>query len=434
MGYRMSGRDFALAELDARRLPRWPAKALKRIRLRPPADPRDLALSEQLVVGVVKNLLLLQHHIEHFAGKRLGQIDPLLQKILAIGLYQLEFLDRIPASAAVNEAVAQAKRFGRSRGAGFVNAILRNATRQGPPPLPDEASDPRRFAQIALSHPPELFDKLAQLLGTQEALAFCRHDNCEPPTLVRLFDGVDVGAVQRPEVHLTPHEQRGMFAVTGATRAILADWAANGLAQAQDATAAAVVDQMELTQGQRVLDRCAGRGTKTLQMVQRMGSTGLIVAVDASRSRCRALDQLLDRRGIENVQTYCAAELSGIALRLPGAFDRILVDVPCSNSGVLARRPEARYAQDARRLASLGKLQRQILDDTAAWLAAGGLLLYSTCSIWPEENQEQIEQFLERHQEFALADQCTILPSFPDGNPARYRDGGYVARLGKSPG
>lgn len=431
MGYRMSGRDFALAELDARRLPGWPAKLLNRFRIRPPADPRDLGLSEQLVVGVVKNLLLLQHRVEHFSGKRSGQIDPLVQKILAIGLYQLEFLDRIPASAAVNEAVAQAKRFGRSRGAGFVNAVLRNATRQGPPPPPDEASDPRRFAQIALSHPLELFDKLARLLGTREALAFCRHDNREPPTLVRLFDGVDVGTLERPEVHLMPHEQRGMFVVTGATRAILADWADNGLAQAQDATAAAVVDQMELAQGQRVLDRCAGRGTKTLQMVQRLGSGGVIVAVDASRSRCRALDQLLERRGIETVQTYCAAELSGIAARLPEAFDRILLDVPCSNSGVLARRPEARYAQDARRLASLCKLQGQILDDTAAWLAADGLLLYSTCSIWPEENQEQIEQFLQRHQEFALADQCTTLPSFTQDNPAGYRDGGYIARVRK---
>ena len=133
----MTARDYALSQLDQRRLPQWPTGLLKKKpggrRGSPPDDPRDLALADQIVAGVIKNLLLLQFLIEHHSGRRLKDVDVLVQKVLAIGLYQLRFLSRIPASAAVDEAVEQAKRFGRAKAAGFVNAVLRHATREGPP-------------------------------------------------------------------------------------------------------------------------------------------------------------------------------------------------------------------------------------------------------------------------------------------------------------
>src|SRR5260221_10902568 len=125
----MTSRDFALRELDGRHLPHWPGKALKKVKpLVPPADPRDLALAENIVIGVIKNLLQLQHLIQYYSGRSLKSIDEVVQKILAIALYQLRFLDRVPVSAAVDQAVEQTRRFGESRASGFVNAVLRKAT------------------------------------------------------------------------------------------------------------------------------------------------------------------------------------------------------------------------------------------------------------------------------------------------------------------
>src|SRR5688572_2057307 len=226
-----NARDWALLELDERRLPGWkrgdvPPK-VRRDRS-PPADPRDLALAERVVIGVVKNHALLVHLARHYSGRSEEQIDPLVMKILAVALYQLRFMDRIPASAAVDEAVEQCRRFGRARAAGFVNAVLRNATRDPDVPLPDAQTDPEGYAAIALSHLRELFRRLTKILTVDDALAFCRHDNTEPPTLVRLFRGITVGQLDAPGVEITPHAQSGMYVVTGAKRAHIESWATRG--------------------------------------------------------------------------------------------------------------------------------------------------------------------------------------------------------------
>ena len=295
----MNARDFALILLDKRRLPGWKANLVREGKPSAPQDPRDWALAEQIVNGVVKNLLCLRGDIEYYSAKSVAGIDPMVQKILAIGLYQMKFLDRIPASAAVDQAVEQTKRFGRRRAAGFVNAVLRNVERQPAPVVPDANADPEGYAERVLSHPRELFRRLAALLGNERALAFCRHDNAEPPTILRLFKGVEradlIGEWERlrdswkekglpelPAVEMVPHEMPGLLVVRGARGAILAHWAKRGLAQVQDVTAAGVVEKMRIVPGMRVLDRCAGLGTKTMQIQERIGTNGEVAAVDAS--------------------------------------------------------------------------------------------------------------------------------------------------------
>jgi 16S rRNA (cytosine967-C5)-methyltransferase len=423
----LNARDFALVQLDGKRLPGWKPNLIREQKISEPSDPRDWALAEQIVNGVIKTLLSLQHDIEHYSGKSAAKIDPLVVKILAIAIYQLKYLDRIPAAAAVDEAVEQTKRFGRRRSAGFVNAVLRNVGRQPPPVVPDPEVDPETYAQFVLSHPPELFRRLVSLFGTERALAFCRHDNIEPPTIVRLFKGIEPAKLNVSGVEILPHRQPGLFVVRNARRTVLAQWAREGLAQVQDATAAGVVEQMKIAPGQRVLDRCAGLGTKTIQIQEHVGATGQVFAVDPSAFRCAALGRTLKDRNISNVKILQVGKLAPIATEIPASFDRILVDVPCSNSGVLARRPEARYATG---VDCLVKLQREILEDTLTWLGPGGLLVYSTCSVWPEENEQQIKQFMGRHPELALVDERSILPDSAD--LLDYHDGGYVAVLQKA--
>jgi 16S rRNA (cytosine967-C5)-methyltransferase len=436
----VNARDFALTLLDKKPLPGWKANLVHEGKPSSPRDPRDWALAEQIVNGVVKNLLLLQDAIEHYSGKSLAAIDPVVQKILAIALYQLKFLDRIPASAAVDEAVEQTKRFGQRRAAGFVNAVLRNVERQPAPAIPDADADPEGYACRVLSHPPELFRRLVALLGNERALAFCRHDNAEPPTILRLFKGVERAALaeewgrlcdrwkekglpELPAVEIVPHEVPGLLVVRGArSGAILAHWAKLGLAQVQDATAAGVVENMRIASGQRILDRCAGLGTKTMQIQERTGADGEVFAMDSSMFRTVRLRELLLDRSITNLRVVLGSKFSEIGGELPTSFDRILIDVPCSNSGVLARRPEARY-RDA--VDCLTKIQRGILDDTLPRLASGGLLVYSTCSVWPEENEMQIRDFLSRNPGLELVEERSILPSFDETAAEKYHDGGY---------
>jgi 16S rRNA (cytosine967-C5)-methyltransferase len=226
-----------------------------------------------------------------------------------------------------------------------------------------------------------------------------------------------------------------MVVAEGAKRSILADWSRRGLAQPQDPTSAQVVEHLDVIGGDavcNVLDRCAGLGTKTMQIAERLGPSGSVVAVDPNRARCDTLRQTtVDRGLVERVFVFNKSWMNEFwhLGTVEKALHRVLIDAPCSNSGVLARRPEARYTQDAASLASVRKLQLDILDDTAPYVLPDGLLLYSTCSIWPEENESVVSEFVSRHPEYRLLDSHRTLPSLTSAEATTYRDGGFWALL-----
>ncbi len=428
----MSARDFAVFRLDALALPNWRPHTLpSRFEPRPPSDPRDRGLAEQIYVGVLKNLLLLQHAIEHYSGRPAKKIDPAVSKVLAVALYQLLFLSRIPPMAAVNEAVEQTRRLGLGRASGFVNAVLRNAGREGRFALPDP-SDARRHAEVALSHPADLYDRLADLYGSATALAVCRHNNREPPLIVRLGRGVRPEQLALEAVSVRPHQQPGFAVVEGATPAMLADWAARGLARVQDPTAGLAVPLLDIAPGMRVLDRCCGVGTKTIQMAEMAGPDGLVVAIDPAAARIHTLRRSLDAAAalpLAKVQTHISRNVPPPETGAPAAFDRVLIDAPCSNSGVLSRRPEARYTQTDASLASLERLVDTIVVDTLPHVARGGLLCYSTCSIWPAENRRFVDRIISRTDvRFELVNEVATAPSTDEAETA-YHDGGYACLL-----
>src|SRR5437899_9078684 len=164
-------------------------------------------------------------------------------------------------------------------------------------------------------------------------------------------------------------------------------------------------------------------GTKTMQMREAVGEEGSVVAVDPSEQRCEVLQRNVSEREIRNVKV----QRTGM-LEVGMKFSKILVDAPCSNSGVLARRAEARYAQDENTLSSLERLQDRILDDTAPALISGGRMVYSTCSIWPRENSQRVQNFLGRQADYRLLEEKLTFPSV-DVDPRKYHDGGYFAVL-----
>jgi 16S rRNA (cytosine967-C5)-methyltransferase len=211
--------------------------------------------------------------------------------------------------------------------------------------------------------------------------------------------------------------------VEGASVDVLGDWARRGIAQVQDPTSAEVVAKLGIARGEAVLDRCCGLGTKTMQMREAVGEGGSVLAIDPSEERCAVLERIVAERQLQNVTVKRAGMIEGGM-----KFSKILIDAPCSNSGVLARRAEARYAQDDKTLVSLGRLQDRILDDSAEALQSGGRMVYSTCSIWPQENSQRVEKFLGRHADYRLLEEKLTFPS-TDDDPVKYHDGGYWAVL-----
>jgi 16S rRNA (cytosine967-C5)-methyltransferase len=422
----MNARDYALSLLIDARLPGW-SKPIGRQHhpARGKLDPRDRALGETIAMSVTKNLLLLRHAIRTYAGRELKQIDPLAQMIVAIGLAQLRFLTRVPASAAVDEAVEQAKRLRLGRASGFVNAVLRKATREPAIELPKK-ENAEEYARLVLSCPPEVFKRFASLMGAKKALELCEKNNTEPPTIVRAGDTFKTHL--REGVEARRHKVDGMWVVEGATEIDFAKWSEEGVAQVQDPTSACVVEKLELDGGLRVLDRCAGVGTKTIQLAEIVEEEGMVVAVDPSKARIKRLNDTLKKRGIEWVQTHAVGMLEQVTIDRP--FDRILIDAPCSNSGVFVRRPEARYRQDEKSLKSLVELQRRIILDSLPHLRPGGVIVYSTCSLWPEENGEQIKWLLQQTDSLQIIDTELTLPSLST-DPTHHRDGGFWAALGK---
>ena len=414
----MNARDYAWHALATAGLPGWnfDPSALRFASATRPPDPRDFDLSLALTRVVTKNAGLLTHLVGHYSGRRLTQVHPGVQIILALGLAQLRFFDRLPSYAVVDEAVEQSKRLEFAKAAGFVNAVLRRALREPNAPLPGR-DDAQEYARVALSCPPQLFKRLIKLVGVEKALAMAERQNAEAPLVVRGTPGSVEG------VTVTPHARAGFSVVTGATEAVLTEWARAGVAQPQDPTSAAVVDRMELAAATRVLDRCCGVGTKTLQIAA-AAPAATVVAVDTAGFRTDALDRAAAARGLTNVRTVTAATVPADE----PAFDRILVDVPCSNSGVLIRRPEARYRQDDRSLKSLDKLQKSILADTVPRLAPGGLLVYSTCSVWDEENGDQVRWLTQQFPHLKVEDVQTALPA-TSSDAARHHDGGFYAVL-----
>ena len=456
----MDARDYAVLMLDEKGLPGMPRQAFKRKSPTPPKDPRDRALAEHIVAGVVKNYRLLEALLVAHADRPTTQVDPRARLILLVALYQLRFLDRVPDHAVVAEAVRQTRGFGEvgfAKAGGFVNAILREAIREPNVPLPRREQDPAGYAEIVLSHPRALVEQLVALLGVNDAVLFCEHDNRTPPTIVRLIGPSRVGDLtlsDAPEpapesvgwdgeaseevtsrLVVREHEQAGLVVVEGAKQADFARWAEAGVAQVQDATSAGVVVPLDVRAGMTVLDRCCGVGTKTQQLAELVGSEGRVFAVDALGSRVSTLRRIVSRRDdLKNVTAKRAEWTSELPAEWPTQYDRVLIDAPCSNSGVLARRPEARYAQHAAGQAELSALQLKILEDTWPFVAPGGRLAYATCSVWPAENGDVVDAFRASQPEAEVLVERGVWPGFRDDDPTRYRDGGYVAVLQKPVG
>jgi 16S rRNA (cytosine967-C5)-methyltransferase len=422
---------------------------LERAFAREMKEARERAFLTELVYGTIRHRATLDHLIESRATREIEKIQPEALAHIRVAAYQLLFLDNVPPAVAVNEAVERARAPALK---GFVNGVLRALaalveartddasapwSRRIPgrergwvvlrePVLPDAERRPAEWLALATAHPDRLARRWIARFGLERALEVCRANNAPPPVVLRanllrgtrdelaammMKEGVETRPGVRPEALVASH--------TGdLTR--LASFQ-QGLFTVQDETAMGVAPFLDPRPGERVLDLCAAPGGKATHAAELMRDAGIVVATDVEGGRLDRVRANAARLGLSCVVTF---EVESAAPVVPGArFERVLCDVPCSNTGVLRRRVEARERLADIDTAPLVRRQKEIAATAAERTAPGGVLVYSTCSIEEEENEAVAKDLVARFPDFTLEEERLSLPS-PAGG-----DGGYVARL-----
>jgi len=398
----------------------------------PRLSPVDRALAQELAYGVVRSQATLDWLINRKTSGRVQKV--ILQVLLRLGLYQMFWLDRIPDHAAVNETVLLVRHFGCGAQAGFVNAVLRaygrekDATRQLLATL--KVEDPA----LGYSHPAWLVERWTKQWGSAATTKLMEWNNSAPTTYARVNtlraspsdllerwreEGVDYDfgrwdwvpenlvfqLKSHPPLALLPSFRKGWFYL-------------------QDPSTLLAVCLLNPQPGDTVLDCCAAPGGKTSFIAQQMGNQGTILAEDSSLPRLDLLAENCVRLGVTCVKAIKIDPVS-LPTSRPSEFSKVLVDAPCSNTGVLRRRVDLRWRIQPEELSRLQGRQLALLREAAVRLKASGVLVYSTCSLEAEENRAVVAAFLQEHPQFSLKAERELLP-WVDGV-----DGAYVARLVK---
>lgn len=368
----------------------------------------DRGLAYELTLGVLRRQLWLDRVVEHFSGRKAGKLDAPVRLALRLGLFQLRFLTRVPAHAAVNESVQIAHASGFRSAAPFINAVLRRATRE-PDFDPTEGIEDS-FERIAVetSHPPKLIRRWAAAFGLEEAAAFANANNDSAPAAFRVNNlktdpDTFVEKLRAEGLSITPSRVApGGWRVEGGTgaSALLRRLAAEGLVYMQDEASQLVAHVLgAAAPGERVLDACAAPGSKTMHVAALAGEGALVVAGDLYEHRLRVVAETCARLGVAGVTLV--AHNAEVALPFAAeTFDRVLVDAPCTGTGTLRHNPEIRWRLSLESFRELPAVQGKILNEAARVVRRGGRFVYSTCSVEREENEEVVAAFLQSHADF----------------------------------
>ena len=380
----------------------------------------DRAFVTELFYGCLRQKLTLDFLVAQLANV---PPQPVVANILHLGLYQL-FLLKTPAHAAVNETVALAKTQAHTSEAKFVNAILRRAEREHDA-LQARLDATRETAPwIYNSHPQWLWERWMTRLGRESAAAICEWNNQPPPLYIRI--NTLKTSTKPADINAEPTTHPLCWRVVNASGLFQGNSFTSGEFYVQDPSTLIAVDVLDPPPGESVLDMCAAPGGKTTYLAQKMQNRGRIIAADLSSSRLALVGENCRRLGVTIVATL-ACEGTHLDRCLRGEqFDRVLVDAPCSNTGVLRRRADLRWRIEESEIRRLATLQEKLLASAAPFTKPQGVLVYSTCSLEEEENQRVVERFGRSHPEFALEATRSIFP------PRDGVDGAFVARFRKT--
>lgn len=371
----------------------------------------DRALATEITYGVLRWRMRLDHIIDTFSSIKAKKLEHRVLTALRIGLYQLFFLTRIPASAAVNESVNLVRQQGKKT-AGFVNAILRNADRDRARALSAGLDgDATRRISIEYSHPEWLVRRWIKRFGAEFTTGLCKANQQVPPktlranTLVNSRDElVDILTGDGIEVKATRFSLSGIEVLNGRPKA------KDNRYYIQDEASQLIAHLISPEPGEHVLDACSAPGGKTTHMAELMRNKGVICGLDTYPARLKSVEESAARLGITIIKTIGARSEVPLPIGLDG-FDAVLLDAPCTGLGVIRRAPEIKYRRQEKEIREMGAKQARLLENLCNYVKKGGRLVYSTCTFEPEETTDVITGFLEIHPEFGLEDAREYLPS-----------------------
>jgi len=413
----------------------------------------DAALVTELVYGTIQRQLTLDYWLERFVSKGLQKLEPWVHMLLRMSAYQLLYLDRIPPHAAVNEAVLIAKRRGHTGISGMVNGVLRNVDRNRAELTPESIKDSSPAKQMSLRHsyPEWLTARWIKMYGEQTAEELCRSGNEQPHASLRInplrtnqAEALEQLAGEGCEAVVSELASAGIAVRRGGNLADSEGYK-NGLWTIQDESSMLVAEVTAPQAGMKVLDCCAAPGGKTTHLAELMEGKGKVWANDLHSHKRALIAAQSERLKLRNVEAI-TGDAAALCERFEaGSMDVVLLDAPCSGFGVIRRKPEIKWTKTAGDVSDIAAVQHRLLNAVCGLVRPGGILVYSTCTIEREENEEQIARFLKENPSFTLdanwpepirkrlLDKGVIRADF-DGQaqllPQHFdSDGFYIARL-----
>lgn len=433
----MAARETALNALIAcRKDGAWSNGVLKEYIHRDKLDRREAALATRLCCGVLQNRMKLDYYLKQMLTGRIKDLHPAVRDILHLGLYQIYEMDKIPASAAVNESVTLAKKYCRKQrnASGLVNGVLRNAVR-----TKGQLKEPTALCD-RYSHPKALIELLADYIGKERLEPMLEANNGTPRTVVqvntlRITDDALIDQLEREGVEAERHPWLpDCLVLSGTGNLEHLDSFAKGLFYVQDAAARLSVLCAQIPGNAQVLDCCAAPGGKSFAAAIAMGGTGKICSCDIHGHKTALIKNGANRLGLTNIEVF-EQDASVENSRWNNSMDVVIADVPCSGYGIIRKKPDIRY-KDPVSMKELPELQLKILLQQAEYVRPGGVLMYSTCTLVRAENEGVVEAFLKLRKDYVL--EPLPLPGvFPPNTsgmlalvPGEYEtDGFFICRL-----
>lgn len=418
MPEKLNARDIALQVLLAvETRGAYANLAVRSILDRENPDRLDRAFVTELVYGTLRSLNSLDWILGQFLKKPLNKQTPVVRNILRMGVYQIFNMDRVPDSAACNESANLARRHENPGAVKFVNGVLRNIARaKDRISYPDPEKDPVNYISLKYSHPRWMVRRWIEMFGINETVELCKANNRSAPTTVRTNtlkitreklarrlteEGLSVTPTKYAPEGLNLEGVHGLGNLAAFNE---------GLMQVQDESSMLVGHALSPAPGTKVLDMTSAPGGKTTHLAQLMGNTGEIKACDIHAHKLELIRENCRRLGITIVNTY-QGDARNLSRQFKNWAQFLLLDAPCSGLGVLRRRPDARWRKDQKQIKEIAELQKELLTEAGRCLKPGGVMVYSTCTLTPEENVDLVKEFLAFNEHFELDSLEGYLPA-----------------------